>query len=64
MAFPTAEEGRRLEALRGKVIILKSRGGNVTIGSLGNLQKRVTAFYVAYTFTIQRIHVEDFVHYE
>lgn len=64
VAFPTAEEGCRLEALRGKVIILKSRGGNVMIGSLGNLQKRVTAFYVAYTFTIQRIHAEDFVHYE
>lgn len=64
VAFPTVEECRQLEAMRGKTVILKSRGHAVMIGSLNNLQKRATLFYTAYTFSLQRIHCEDFVNYD
>ena len=63
-AFSNAEDVKRFEALHGRVVILKSRGENVIIGMLNALQKRVTRFYTAYTFSISQIKTEDFVEYE
>lgn len=60
-AFATLPEAQAFEALKGQVVILKSRGGNVVIGALTDLQKRNGEFYIAYEFTIQRCHWEDFV---
>lgn len=51
-----------LEALLGRVVILKSRRGNVVIGLLAQLDKRETDFYTAFTFAIQQIEWEDYVH--
>ena len=55
---PAAEE---LEALFGKPVVLKSRRGNVMIGALVRLSKSVEDFYNVYSFTLQRIHWEDFI---
>ena len=40
--------------------MIKSRRGNVIIGALLQLQKRVADFFTAYSFTVQRIHWEEF----
>lgn len=57
-AFRTQEDVRAFEALRGKVVVLKSRGDNVVVGMMNQLQKRTTLFYTAFSFTLQQIHVE------
>lgn len=61
VAFPDLPSAQAFEALKGKVVIIKSRGGNVVIGALLQLQKRVGDFFIAYDFTVQRIAWEDFV---
>lgn len=59
-AFRTPAEAAEFEALRGKRVIVKSRGGNVVIGALTDYSKRFTDFYITYTFTVQRAAWEDF----
>lgn len=59
-AFRTVEEAEKLEAMRGKVVILKSRGGRVLIGLLSPLETRYTDFYISFSFTVQAIDWEDF----
>lgn len=61
VAFKDAESMRAFEALKGQVVIIKSRGGNMIIGPLLQMQKRVGEFYTVYSFTVQRIHWEEFV---
>ena len=63
-AFRTVEEVRAFEALKGKTVILKSRGGNVVIGALVALNKQVKDFYTTFTFSLQQIHWEDFISYD
>lgn len=60
-AFEDVPSAAAFETLRGKLVIIKSRGGNVVIGALTNLEKRAKHFFLAYTFTVQRCHWEDFV---
>lgn len=60
-AFRTAQEARQLEDLKGRIVIIKSRGGQVLIGALTNLSKQMKDFYITYSFSVQRIHREDFV---
>lgn len=60
-AFASVQAAAAFEALRGQVVILKSRGGNVVIGALTQLQKLNGDFYIVYTFELQQIHWEDFV---
>lgn len=60
-AFPDAPSAAAFEALRGKLVILKSRGGNVLIGAMTSMEKRNKDFYISYTFTVQRCHWEDYV---
>ena len=60
-AFKTVEEAKAFEALRGKIVIVKSRGGEVTIGPLSVIGKTTGDFYVAYRFSVQQIHWEDFI---
>lgn len=60
-AFTTVEQAQAFEALKGQVVILKSRGGNVVIGALTDLQKKNGTFFIAYDFTIQRCHWEDYL---
>ena len=63
-AFRYDDEARAFEALRGKVVILKSRRDNVVVGALAQLQKKVRRFFVSYSFTIQQTQWEDFVAYD
>lgn len=59
-AFPSDAEARPFEALRGQVVILKTRE-TVLIGGLMNLSKIRNPLYVAYQFTIEKIAVEEIV---
>ena len=52
---------RKFEQLRGEVVILKSRGGNVVIGGLTATQKTVGMFYTVFSFSVRQCHWEDFV---
>lgn len=58
-AFRDPDQRAAFEALFGKAVILKSRGGNVVTGVLSQISKRQTVFYTAYAFTITQIHTRD-----
>lgn len=58
--LPEDPGAEALEALFGKTVILKSRRGNVMIGVLVQLTKSVEDFYTIYSFSLQRIHWEDY----
>ena len=60
-AFKDLPSAKAFEALRGQAVVLKSRGGNVMIGILSSLSKRMTEFYIAFTFSLQRMHWRDFI---
>lgn len=60
-AFRDPAEAKAFEALRGKVVVLKSRNGHVLVGGLTELRQRVNIFYTSYTFSLQQIDWEDFV---
>ena len=59
-AFRSPDEAAAFETLFGKTVILKSRGDEVVIGMLSQIQKKVSFFYTTYSFSINQIHVEDF----
>ena len=59
-SFINETDIQRFEALKGKIVILKSRGNNVIIGMMALLRKRVKRFFTSYTFSIEQIHVEDY----
>ena len=61
VAFADEKSAAAFEVLIGKPVIVKSRGGNVVVGVLSGLEKRVKEFYFNYTFTIQRIYWRDYV---
>ena len=59
-AFVTKEEAKAFEALFGKVVIIKGRGDEISIGVLSQLQKRINLFYTSYNFTIQQSNEADY----
>lgn len=61
ISFKDVETGAAFEALRGRKIIVKSRGGNVAIGVLSGYQKTMTNFYINYSFSVKSCSWEDFV---
>lgn len=63
-AFRDPAEAAVFEAMFGQVVILKSRGDEVVIGMMSQIQKRVSFFYTMYSFSINQIHVEDFTEEE
>lgn len=63
-AFKNVKDARHLEAMKGKVVILKSRGGQVLIGAMTGISKAMKDFYITYSFSVQQIFYEDFVNYE
>ena len=63
-AFRDQAEAEAFEKLFGRTVILKNRGGMVIMGGLTDTGKTVTRFYTAYTFSVQQIHVEDFVSHD
>ena len=60
-AFIDAEQAQQFETLKGKAVCLKSRNGTVFVGAMASMQKKVTNFFTSYTFTLTRIHWEDYV---
>lgn len=60
-SFGDLESARAFEALRGKPVIVKSRGGQLMVGVLANVSKSMREFYIRYDFTIQRIYWRDWV---
>ena len=52
---------RKFEQMRGRIVILKSKGGNVVIGGLTATQKTVGLFYTVFSFSVRQCHWEDFV---
>lgn len=61
VAFKDLTSAKRFEALQGKVCIIKSRADECIIGALVQMDKRAADFYIEYTFTVQRVHWEDFM---
>ena len=59
-AFLTGADAKRFEALRGKVVTIKTRDDTVVVGALTSIRKTVGDFYITYAFTLQRIHWEDY----
>lgn len=60
-SFSDVENALAFERLRGRIVVIKSRRGNVLVGGLLSLNKQVTEFYADYAFTVQQINWEDFV---
>lgn len=60
-AFKTSEEAAAFERLRGQIVILKSRRGEVVIGPLSAVSKSVGDFYLSYHFSVSQVHWEDFI---
>lgn len=59
-AFADDDAAKAFEALRGEIVILKTCDG-VTVGCLAQLQRVRRQFYTGYTWTLQRIHWEDYI---
>lgn len=60
VAFLTAEDAEKLLAMKGQVVILKSRGNRVIVGPLAQIEWLHSDMYISCRFSIQRIHWEDF----
>ena len=60
-AFSNREDAVRFEQLRGKYVVVKSRGGQIVAGILNQFTKQVTTFHILYAFSVQQIHMEDFI---
>lgn len=61
VSFPDVDSANAFLALRGQMVILKSRGGKVIIGALTQVEQAYRDFYITFAFTIQRIDWEDSV---
>lgn len=59
-AFADDDAAKAFEALRGEIVILKTCDG-IIVGCLAQIQRIHRQFYTGYTFTIQRIHWEDYI---
>lgn len=60
VAFKDMASAAAFEALKGKVVIVKSRSKEVVIGAITQLEKIAGDFFITYDFTIQRINWEDY----
>lgn len=63
-AFKNAKDASQLEAMKGKAVIIKSRGGQVLTCAITSLSKAMKDFYITYSFSVQQIHREDFVSHD
>lgn len=62
-AFKSVSDAAGLEALKGQIVIVKSREGQVIIGGLLSMQRTIHHYYVSYSFSVEQIDWEDFVQY-
>lgn len=60
-AFKDPAGAAELEAMLGKAVILKSRGGCVVTGALTEISRQMKDFYITCSFSIEQIEWEDFV---
>lgn len=58
-SFADREQAARFKQLFGQLVILKSRGEQVLIGILESLESSVSSQTVEYTFSIERVSVEE-----
>lgn len=56
-----AAAAAEFEKMKGKVVCIKSRMGVVLVGIMSTMQKNVSDFFASYTFSVKRIHWEDYV---
>ena len=61
VSFAELSAAQQFESYRGALVIVKSRGGNVVIGFVSGMSKRMTDFYIAYNFSVTRIHWEEYI---
>lgn len=55
------DAAKSFEQLKGKLVCIKSRMGVVFVGVMSSMQKNVGPFFASYTFTVNRVHYEDYV---
>lgn len=60
-AFLEPETAKAFEALKGKLICIKGRKGTIFVGAMATMNKTVRSFYTSYTFTLNRVHWEDYI---
>lgn len=60
-AFPNPAAAQSFERLKGKLVCIKGRKGTVFVGAMATMSKTVRSFYTAYSFTLTRVHWEDFI---
>lgn len=58
-AFRRREDCRRLEALAGRLVCLKTPCGEMAIGYLQNLSKNGQEFFSTYSFAVQHLETEE-----
>lgn len=60
-AFLNRSDALPFQQLLGKIVIIKSREGKVLIGALTDYSEVVNTFYLAFQFTVEQIHWEDYI---
>lgn len=60
-AFNNVEDALAFEQFRGQTVIVKSRGGKAVAGAITALSSHYGDFLAGYSFSIQQIHIEDYV---
>lgn len=60
-AFSDDADAKTFESLKGKVVCVKSKRGTVLVGIMETMQKTVNKYYTAYTFTVSKISMEDYI---
>ena len=63
-AFREVEKAEEFKRFKGKMVVIKSRRGNIIVGAMTSLDEKVLKYYTAFSFTIQENDWEDFVEYE
>lgn len=60
-AFQDPAAAEEFESLRGKLVCIKSRMGVVFVGVMNVMRKTVKPFFVSYSFSVKRVHWEDYI---
>lgn len=63
-AFIDEADSQRLKAMRGKLVCLKLRRGEMVIGPLLTMERTLSDFYDTYEISIRRTHFEEVVSIE
>ena len=58
-AFTDQQDCARLEAFLGRLVCLKDKRGNMSIGYISSLEETSSEFYAVYSFTVPQIDFEE-----